>query len=80
MLFLRINSNIAPLNIVSAYGIIIETPFENNYQNNNNNNNDSSSDNDLLVFDYLSSLYTKEQKEKNDKFVILMFDRGALLS
>ncbi|HSL14147.1 MAG TPA: polysaccharide deacetylase family protein [Nitrososphaeraceae archaeon] len=70
---LGINSNVLSLNIVSAYGIIIETPFENNYQNNANNN---SSDNDLLVFDYLSSLYTKEQKEKENKFVILMFDRG----
>ena len=39
-------------------------------------NNNNSSDNDLLVFDYLSSLYTKEQKEKEDKFVIIMFDRG----
>lgn len=75
---LGFNSNVISLNIVSAYGIIIETPFENNYQNqNNNNNNNSSSNNDLLVFDYLSSLYAKEQKEKKeDKFVILMFDRG----
>jgi peptidoglycan/xylan/chitin deacetylase (PgdA/CDA1 family) len=70
---LGFNSNVISLNIVSVYGIIIETPFENNYQNQNNN----SSDNDLLVFDYLSSLYAKEQKEKKeDKFVILMFDRG----
>ena len=72
---LGFNSNVISLNIVSVYGIVIETPFENNYQNQNNNNN--SSDNDLLVFDYLSSLYAKEQKEKKeDKFVILMFDRG----
>ena len=69
-----VNSNLISLNIVSAYGILIETPFENNYQNNNNNNN--LSDNDLLIFDYLSSLYTQEQKENEDKFVILMFDRG----
>lgn len=73
---LGFNSNVISLNIVSVYGIVIETPFENNYQNQNNNNNNSS-DNDLLVFDYLSSLYAKEQKEKKeDKFVILMFDRG----
>ena len=59
---LGVNSNIVPSNIVSAYGIIIETPFEDNFQHNNNNN---FSDN------------TKEQKEKKeDKFVILMFDRG----
>ncbi|MGI9012541.1 MAG: polysaccharide deacetylase family protein [Nitrososphaeraceae archaeon] len=59
---LGVNSNIIPSNIVSAYGIIIETPFEDNFQHNNNNN---SSDN------------AKEQKEKKeDKFVILMFDRG----
>ena len=71
---LGVNSNVINSNIVSAYGIIIETPFEGNLQHNNNN---SSSDNDLLVFDYLSSLYAKEQKEKKeDKFVILMFDRG----
>ena len=71
---LGVNSNIIHSNIVSAYGIIIEAPFEVDYQNNNN----SSSDNDLLVFDHLSSLYTtKEQKEKKeDKFVIIMFDRG----
>jgi hypothetical protein len=72
---LGVNNNIIPSNIVSAYGIIIETPFEDNFQHNNNNN--SSSDNDLLVIDYLSSLDAKEQKEKKeDKFVILMFDRG----
>jgi len=69
---LGVNSNVLPSNIVSAYGIIIETPFEDNLQHNNNN----SSDNDVLVFDYLSSLYAKEQKEKEDKFVLLMFDRG----
>ena len=69
---LGVNSNVLPSNIVSAYGIIIETPFEDNLQHNNNN----SSDNDVLVFDYLSSLYAKEQKEIEDKFVILMFDRG----
>ncbi|HEX7142240.1 MAG TPA: polysaccharide deacetylase family protein [Nitrososphaeraceae archaeon] len=71
---LGVNSNVIPSNIVSAYGIIIETPFEDNLQHNNNNNNSSA--NDVLVFDYLSSLYAKEQKEKEDKFVILMFDRG----
>ncbi len=73
---LGVNSNIIRSIIVSAYGVIIDTPFEVNYPNNNNNN--SSSDNDLLVFDHLSSLYTtKEQKEKKeDKFVIIMFDRG----
>ena len=71
-----VNSNLISLNIVSAYGILFDTPFENNNQNYNNNINNNSSDNDLLVFDYLSSLYTKEQKEKEDKFVILMFDRG----
>lgn len=69
---LGVNSNVLPSNIVSAYGIIIETPFEDNLQHNNNN----SSDNDVLVFDYLSSLYAKEQKEIEDKFVLLMFDRG----
>ncbi|MGZ5470137.1 MAG: polysaccharide deacetylase family protein [Nitrososphaeraceae archaeon] len=69
---LGVNSNVLPSNIVSAYGIIIETPFEDNLQHNNNN----SSDNDVLVFDYLSSLYAQEQKEIEDKFVILMFDRG----
>lgn len=69
---LGVNSNVLPSNIVSAYGIIIETPFEDNLQHNNN----KSSDNDVLVFDYLSSLYAKEQKEIEDKFVILMFDRG----
>ncbi len=59
---LGVNSNIVPSNIVSAYGIIIETPFEDNFQHNNNNN---------------FSDITKEQKEKKeDKFVILMFDRG----
>ena len=74
---LGFNNNVISLNIVSVYGIIIETPFENNYQNQNNNNNNSSDNNDLLVFDYLSSLYAKEQKEKKeDKFVILEFDRG----
>ena len=73
---LGVNNNIIPSNIVSAYGIIIETPFEDNFQHNNNNNS-SSDNNDLLVFDYLSSLYAKEQKQKKeDKFVILMFDRG----
>ena len=71
---LGVSSNVISSNIVSAYGIIIETPFEDNFQNNNNNN---SSDNYLLLFDYLSSLNAKEQKEKKeDKFVILMFDRG----
>jgi hypothetical protein len=66
---LGFNSNVISLNIVSVYGIIIETPFE--------NNNNNSSGNDLLVFDNLSSLNAKEQKEKKeDKFVILMFDRG----
>jgi peptidoglycan/xylan/chitin deacetylase (PgdA/CDA1 family) len=71
---LGVNSNIVPSNIVSAYGIIIDIPFEDNFQNNNNNYH---SDNDVLVFDYLSSLNAKEQKEKKeDKFVILMFDRG----
>ena len=69
------NINLISLNIVSAYGIIVETPFENNNQNYNNNNNNNSSANALLVFDYLSSLYNKEQKEE-DKFVIIMFDRG----
>ncbi|MGZ5509740.1 MAG: polysaccharide deacetylase family protein, partial [Nitrososphaeraceae archaeon] len=69
---LGVNSSVLPSNIVSAYGIIIETPFEDNLQHNNNN----SSDNDVLVFDYLSSLYAQEQKEIEDKFVILMFDRG----
>ena len=69
---LGVNSNVLPSNIVSAYGIIIETPFEDNLQHNNNN----SSDNDVLVFDYLSSLYAKEQKEIEDKYVLLMFDRG----
>ncbi len=70
---LGVNSNIVPSNIVSAYGIIIETPFEDNFQHNNNN----ASDNDVLVVDNLPSLYFKEQKEKKeDKFVILMFDRG----
>src|SRR5680860_912148 len=69
---LGVNSNVLPSNIVSAYGVIIETPFEDNLQHNNNN----SSDNDVLVFDYLSSLYAKEQKEIEDKFVLLMFDRG----
>ena len=72
MVSLGVNSNVLPSNIVSAYGIIIETPFEDNLQHNNN----KSSDNDVLVFDYLSSLYAKEQKEIEDKFVILMFDRG----
>ena len=67
-------NNIISLNIVSANGIIVETPLEKTYQNQNNNND--SSDNELLVFDYLSSLYAKEQKQKEDKFVILMFDRG----
>jgi len=67
-------NNVISLNIVSANGIIVETPLEKTYQNQNNNND--SSDNDLLVFDYLSSLYAKEQKQKEDKFVILMFDRG----
>jgi peptidoglycan/xylan/chitin deacetylase (PgdA/CDA1 family) len=73
-----VNSNLISLNIVSAYGLLFETPFENNNQNYNNNNiiNNNSSDNDLLVFDYLKSLYTKEQKEEEDKFVLLMFDRG----
>ena len=71
---LGVNSNVIPSNIVSAYGIIIDIPFEDNFQNNNNNYH---SDNDVLVFDYLSSLNAKEQKEKKeDKFVILMFDRG----
>ncbi|MGZ5549710.1 MAG: polysaccharide deacetylase family protein, partial [Nitrososphaeraceae archaeon] len=69
---LGVNSSVLPSNIVSAYGIIIETPFEDNLQHNNNN----SSVNDVLVFDYLSSLYAKEQKEIEDKFVLLMFDRG----
>ena len=59
---LGVNSNVLPSNIVSAYGIIIETPFEDNLQHNNN----KSSDNDVLVFDYLSSLYAKEQKEKKE--------------
>ena len=73
---LGVNNNIIPSNIVSAYGIIIETPFEDNFQHHNNNNS-SSDNNDLLVIDYLSSLDAKEQKEKKeDKFVILMFDRG----
>ena len=72
---LGVNSNVISSNIVSAYGIIVETPFEDNYQNYNNNSL-TTADNDVLVFDYLSSLYTKEQKEKEDKFVILMFDRG----
>lgn len=59
---LGVNSGIISINIVSVYGIIIETPFEDNFQHNNKNN---SSDN------------AKEQKEKKeDKFVILMFDRG----
>ena len=71
---LGVNSNGISSNIVSAYGIIIDIPFEDNFQNNNNNYH---SDNDVLVFDYLSSLNAKEQKEKKeDKFVILMFDRG----
>jgi peptidoglycan/xylan/chitin deacetylase (PgdA/CDA1 family) len=74
MVSLGVNSNIISSNIVSAYGIIIEMPLEDNFQNNNNNN---PSNNDVLVFDYLSSLNAKEQKEKKeDKFVILMFDRG----
>ena len=60
---LGVNSNVLPSNIASAYGIIIGTPFEDNLQHNNNN----SSDNDVLVFDYLSSLYAKEQKEIEDK-------------
>jgi len=73
---LGVNSSVISSNIVSAYGVIIDTPFEVNYLNNNNNNN-SSSNNDLLVFDHLSSIYTtKEQKGEEDKFVILMFDRG----
>ncbi|HEX2407629.1 MAG TPA: polysaccharide deacetylase family protein [Nitrososphaeraceae archaeon] len=75
MLSVGFNINLISLNIVSAYGIIVETPFENNNQNYNNNNNNNSSDNALLVFDYLSSLYNMEQKEE-DKFVIIMFDRG----
>jgi peptidoglycan/xylan/chitin deacetylase (PgdA/CDA1 family) len=59
---LGVNSGIISINIVSVYGIIIETPFEDNFQHHNKNN---SSDN------------AKEQKEKKeDKFVILMFDRG----
>src|SRR5687767_12276483 len=75
MVSLGVNSDIISLNIVSVYGTIFDTPFEKNYQKQNNNN--SSSGNDLLVFDNLSSLNAKEQKEKKeDKFVILMFDRG----
>jgi len=58
---LGVNSKVIPSNIVSAYGIIIDIPFEDNFQNNNNNYH---SDNDVLVFDYLSSLNAKEQKEK----------------
>ncbi len=72
---LGVNSGIISLNIVSVYGIILDTPFEKNYQKQNNTNT-SSSGTDLLVFDNLSSLYAKEQKQKEDKFVILMFDRG----
>ncbi len=70
---LGINSSVISSNIFSAYGII-ENPFEDNYQHTNSSSDNA--DNDLLVFDYLSSLYAKEQKGKEDKFVILMFDRG----
>jgi hypothetical protein len=35
---LAVKNNIIPSNIVSAYGILIETPFEDNFQHNNNNN------------------------------------------
>ncbi|MGI0050870.1 MAG: hypothetical protein ACRD8K_03945, partial [Nitrososphaeraceae archaeon] len=70
---LGVNSSGISSNIFSAYGII-ENPFEVNYQPNNSSSDNA--DNDLLVFDYLSSLYAKEQKEKEGKFVILMFDRG----
>jgi hypothetical protein len=70
---LGISGSVLSSNIFSAYGII-GTPFEDNYQNNNSSSDNA--DNDMLVFDYLSSLYAKEQKEKENKFVILMFDRG----
>ena len=70
---LGVSGSVLSSNIFSAYGII-GTPFEDNYQHNNSSTDNA--DNDLLVFDYISSLYAKEQKEKEDKFVILMFDRG----
>jgi hypothetical protein len=60
---LGVNSSILSSNIFSAYGIIIDTPFEVNYPNKDNNN--SFSNNDLLVFDHLSSLYTTKEQKKN---------------